>query len=119
MLAKAFAIFFIVVSASPFNAPFFTCDLGDFLTHRAPKRNLKETVQTLVAGDEAETSNSQQNLPARVRPFEGSQTHPQLRPSIVPGSHDIEARSAVRDAPHGFVQPLKLAPISQLLVLRV
>jgi hypothetical protein len=118
MLAKALAIFFIVVTASPVNAPFLTLDLGDLLGLGVSGRRPSDEV-TFVAGNEDANASAQQNLPATVRPLGQSRISGVLMSAIGPESSSVESAGTVRHTLHGPAQPLRIAHTPARAVLRL
>lgn len=118
MLAKALAVFFVVVSASPVNAPFFTLDLGELLRHRVSRRDLLVSMASVVSSEDAEAP-VQPNLPVSVRSVDTWQTHAPLRAASVPGSGSIDSPDGACHTLHGPAQPLRIAHTPPLAVLRL
>ena len=119
MLAKVLAVFFVVISASPVNAPFYTFDLGELLNDRGPGRLPRDGVVSNPVSKHRATSDAQPNLPVSVRPLDELQVPRHLIPAIVAGVVSVVSHDT---ACHLFRTPvwsLQVVNVPPVAVLRL
>lgn len=112
MLAKVLALALVLLAASPFTAPFATLKLDQLHPHHTSKRTAFGSVTVLVAVDDARTT-FLSDPPVIVRPFNHGPVR--LMPSILPGSHDLDAPCelhAIVAGPDGCPQAASARPLT-------
>ncbi len=119
MLAKALAIFFIVISASPVNGPFCTFDVGDLFNQGAPGRRPMDGIVSASDNKQPEPSDTQPSLPVGVRPLDEFYAAHHLMQAIVPGADAANGLDAMRNTRRGPRRSLQTANTPVVSVLRL